>query len=56
MDDLRRQVRQYGRAQDQVFPSGKFVKTGNYGSEVAFPVPDAEKTNPNFSGCLDRKA
>jgi starch-binding outer membrane protein, SusD/RagB family len=56
MDDLRRLVRQYGRAQDQVFPSGKFVKTGNYGSEVAFPVPDAEKTNPNFTGCIDRKA
>jgi hypothetical protein len=56
MDDLRRLVRQYGRAQDQVFPSGKFVKTGNYGSEVAFPVPDAEKTNPNFSGCIDRNA
>ena len=56
MDDLRRLVRQYGRAQDQVFPSGKFVKTGNYGSEVAFPVPDAERTNPNFTGCLDRSA
>jgi hypothetical protein len=56
MDDLRRMVRQYGRAQDQVFPSGKFVKTGNYGTEVAFPVPDAEKTNPNFTGCIDRKA
>jgi len=56
MDDLRRLVRQYGRAQDQVFPSGKFVKTGNYGSEVAFPVPDDEKTNPNFTGCIDRNA
>ena len=56
MDDLRRLVRQYGRAQDAVFPSGKFVKTGNYGTEVAFPVPDAERTNPNFHGCLDRKA
>lgn len=56
MDDLRRLVRQYGRAQDQVFPSGKFVKTGNYGSEVAFPVPDAERTNPNFTGCIDRNA
>jgi hypothetical protein len=56
MDDLRRLVRQYGRSQDQVFPNGKFVKTGNYGSEVAFPVPDAEKTNPNFKGCIDRNA
>ncbi len=56
MDDLRRLVRQYGRAQDTVFPTGKFVKTGSYGTEVAFPVPDAEKTNPNFTGCLDRNA
>ncbi len=56
MDDLRRLVRQYARAQDAVFPTGKFVKTGNYGTEVAFPVPDAEKTNPMFTGCLDRKA
>jgi starch-binding outer membrane protein, SusD/RagB family len=56
MDDLRRLVRQYGRPQDQVFPSGKFVKTGNYGTEVAFPVPDDEKTNPKFTGCIDRKA
>lgn len=56
MDDLRRLVRQYKRAEDAVFPSGKFVKTGNYGSEVAFPVPDAERTNPNFHGCIDRNA
>lgn len=56
MDDLRRLVRQYSRPQDQVFPSGKFFKTGDYGSEVSFAVPDAEKTNPNFKGCLDRDA
>lgn len=56
MDDLRRLVRQYSRPQDQVFPTGKFFKTGNYGTEVAFPVPDAERTNPNFHGCIDRNA
>jgi len=56
MDDLRRLVRQYGRSQDAVFPSGTFFKTGTYGSEVAFPVPDAERTNPLFTGCIDRKA
>lgn len=56
MDDLRRLVRQYGRDQANVFPSGNFVKTGTYGTEVAFPVPDDEKTNPNFHGCIDRKA
>jgi len=56
MDDLRRLVRQYGRPQETAFPSGNFFKTGKYGAEVAFPVPDAERTNPNFHGCLDRKA
>ncbi len=56
MDDLRRLVRQYGRTQDKVFPSGTFFKTGTYGTEVAFPVPDAERTNPNFKGCIDRNA
>lgn len=56
MDDLRRLVRQYKRPQDQVFPSGNFFKTGKYGTEVAFPVVDAEKTNPNFKGCVDRNA
>jgi starch-binding outer membrane protein, SusD/RagB family len=60
MDDLRRLVRQYGQSQDQVFPTGPFARNttpaGNYGSEVAFPVPDAERTNPKFTGCLDTKA
>ncbi len=60
MDDLRRLVRQYGRPQDQVFPSGPFVRNGTpagtFGTQVAFPVPDYEKVNPNFTGCLDTKA
>ena len=60
MDDLRRLVRQYGRPQDQVFPSGNFTRngtpSGQFGTQVAFPVPDYEKTNPNFNGCIDTKA
>ncbi|MGH7670036.1 MAG: hypothetical protein ACRENQ_11150, partial [Gemmatimonadaceae bacterium] len=60
MDDLRRLVRQYGRTQDHVFPSGAFTSlggpAGNYGSQVAFPVPDYERTNPNFHGCIDTNA
>lgn len=60
MDDLRRLVRQYGRAQDRVFPSGGFTSSaaplGQYGSQVAFPVPDYERVNPNFKGCIDNKA
>ncbi len=60
MNDLRRLVRQYGRTQDKVFPSGNFTRNGSpsgqYGTEVAFPVVDAELANPNFHGCLDTKA
>jgi hypothetical protein len=56
LGDERRQVRQYGRSQDQVFPTGPFHKNGVYGIDVNLPVTDSEKTNPNFKGCLDRKA
>ena len=60
MGDLRRLIRQYGRTQDHVFPTGTFVRngapSGPFGSEVAFPVPDQELNNPNFHGCLDLKA
>ena len=56
LSDERRQVRQYGRTQDQVFPVGPFFKGSSYGTDVNFPVTDNEKTNPNFKGCLDRKA
>jgi len=56
LSDLRRLIRQYGRTQDQVFPTGAFHKGGNFGADVNLPVPDAELTNPNFKGCIDRKA
>lgn len=61
MGDLRRLVRQYNRAPDNVFPAGpNFIRNGTpagaFGTEVAFPVPDDEKTNPNFTGCLDTNA
>lgn len=56
LNDLRRQVRQYGRAQNTVYPSGQHYKGGTYGSDVNFPVPDAELVNPQFHGCIDRNA
>ena len=56
LGDLRRLIRQYGRTQDNVFPSGVYFKGGVYGSDVNFPVPDGEKINPAFTGCIDRKA
>jgi hypothetical protein len=58
LSDLRRLMRQYGRPEDQVFPSGTFSYAGNalgsYGHDVNFPIPDPELPNPNFKGCLDR--
>jgi hypothetical protein len=56
LSDLRRLVRQYGRSQDTVFPSGEYHKGGTYGSDVNLPVSADEKNNPSFSACLDRNA
>lgn len=56
LGDERRMIRQYKRTQDQVFPVGAFFKNGTYGVDVTLPVVDAEKTNPNFHGCIDRNA
>ena len=58
LGDLRRLIRQYGRTEDNVFPTGKFHKAGgaSYGTDVNLPVTDNEKQNGNFTGCLDRKA
>lgn len=54
LGDMRRLVRQYGRAVDTVFPNGPYLKGGNYGSDVNLPIPIEEQNNPNFQGCIDR--
>ncbi|MDQ2667937.1 MAG: hypothetical protein M3Z05_18270 [Gemmatimonadota bacterium] len=56
LGDLRRLIRQYGRDSESVFPTGAYFKGGVYGPDVNFPIPFEEKNNPNFTGCLDRKA
>jgi len=56
LPNLRREIRLYGKTQDQIFPTGNFHKQGVFGIDVNIPVPDAELTNPNFHGCIDRKA
>lgn len=48
MGDLRRLVKQYGRNQADVYPSGDYFKGAVYGDQVAFPVPQTEENNPNF--------
>lgn len=58
LGDLRRLIRQYGRDPETVFPTGEQAapNSGPYGTDVNFPVPASEKNNPNFTGCIDRKA
>jgi hypothetical protein len=58
--DLRRLVRQYGRAANSVFPTGAWHKGGTYGTDVTVPIPQAEQNNPNLPSaattCIDRVA
>jgi hypothetical protein len=56
--DMRRLIRQYGRSANAVFPTGVWHKGGNYGTDVNFPIPQAEQNNPNAgaASCIDRNA
>lgn len=55
--DLRRLIREYGRLQAAVYPTGSyFGGLGFYGSDVNLPIPADERTNTLFTGCLDRGA
>jgi hypothetical protein len=59
LGDMRRLIRQYNRTAATVFPVGTWHKGGNYGTDVNFPVPQAEQNNPNLPAgqtCLDRNA
>jgi hypothetical protein len=61
LGDLRRLIREYGRAADGSdtggYPIGTHPKGGVFGSDLNLPVTTAEQTgNPNFSQCIDRKA
>jgi starch-binding outer membrane protein, SusD/RagB family len=61
LGDLRRLVRQYGRDQAAVFPSGAYFRGGNYAADVSFPIPVEELQNPELADvtgpvCLNRDA
>jgi len=57
LGDLRRLVRQYGRGAETVFPTGAYHKDNlTRGTDVNIVIPISEKNNPNFHGCIDRKA
>jgi len=60
LGDMRRLIRQYGRNSETVFPTGPFLHSGSlsgtYGTDVNIILPNQEKNNPNFTGCIDRNA
>ena len=58
LGDMRRLVRDYGRASNTVFPSGPFWRGGVYGNDVNFSVRFEEQNNPNYvpSQCVTSQA
>jgi hypothetical protein len=51
--DLRRLVRQYGRAPNTVWPVGAYFKGGSYGNDQVLVPGQAERNNPGYKGCFD---
>lgn len=56
LGDMRRLIRQYGRTQDAVFPTGSYFKGGSYGTDVTLVPSQTETNNPNWTACIDRNA
>lgn len=59
LGDMRRLIRQYGRAANTVFPVGPVAtRAGStYGTDVNYPIPFVESNNPKAQGgCIDRGA
>ena len=56
--DLRRLIRQYLRAPNEVYPTGGYPGgSGVYGDEIVVPVPESERElNPKYMGCFNRNA
>jgi hypothetical protein len=54
--DLRRLMRQYGRTEEQTFPSGAYFKGGTYGKQiVAYPLPAAGAVHRRRHGGADHR-
>jgi hypothetical protein len=54
--DLRRLVRQYGRAAASVFPTGAYKNGQTYGDDVTFAPDAAQLGNAGYAGCANRGA
>jgi len=49
LGDLRRLVRQYGRGEESVYPTGAYHKQGlTRGGQAALRVPQPEENNPKY--------
>ena len=48
LGDLRRLMYEYGRAEDDVYPTGAYHKGGSYGNDVVFPIDFDEGNNTEF--------
>jgi starch-binding outer membrane protein, SusD/RagB family len=51
LGDLRRLVKSYGRNAETVYPTGPYFKGGAYGTDLVLIPAQAEKNNPDFTGC-----
>ncbi|MGH7555243.1 MAG: hypothetical protein ACREMQ_19750 [Longimicrobiales bacterium] len=56
LNDLRRLIRQYGRTQATVFPTGITGYNAAFGTDVTLPIPFEEINNPNYTVCASRGA
>jgi len=56
LGDMRRLIRQYGRTQATVFPTGNYFKGGTYGSDVTLVPSQQELNNAKWTACTDRNA
>ena len=54
MGDLRRLLRQYGRAEAQTWPKGPYKAGVSYGDEVVFILTLSEQANPTVRECVDK--
>lgn len=54
MGDLRRMVRQYGRAEASTWPTGPYKGGVSYGTDQVFILTLSEQANPSVRTCTDK--
>jgi hypothetical protein len=56
LGDLRRMIREYGFAANDIFPIGTAIQGESYGDDTSLPIPFDERNNPLHSGsCLSEE-